>query len=46
MAEMIFQNMKQVSFEGVKSPIIFDSNQDPIITVKIEQVQGNPDISV
>ena len=46
MAEMIFENMKQVSFEGVKSPIVFDSNLDPIITVKIERVQSKPDFSV
>ena len=46
MAEMIFKNMKLVSFEGVKSPIAFDSNQDPISTVKIEQVQSKSNFSV
>ena len=37
---MIFENMKQVSFEGVKSPMVFDSNQDPVIMVKIERIQS------
>ena len=39
-AHIIFENLKQVSFEGVKNLIVFDSNQDPVIMLKIERIQS------
>ena len=36
---MIWKNMKQVRFVGIKSIIQFNENQDPVITVNIRRVQ-------
>ena len=36
---MIWRNMKQVRFVGIKSVIQFNENQDPVITVNIRRVQ-------
>ncbi len=43
MGRMIWRNMKNVQFVGIKSRIEFDENQDPIITVNIRRVQGERD---
>lgn len=37
---MIYLHMKNLTFDGVKSPIEFDHNQDPVILVKLQRVQS------
>lgn len=40
MAQMLYNNLLQVSFTGVRGPITFDANGDPVGLVSVGRVQG------
>ncbi|XP_025097922.1 gamma-aminobutyric acid type B receptor subunit 2-like, partial [Pomacea canaliculata] len=40
MARMLYNNLLQVSFTGVRGPITFDANGDPVGLVSVGRVQG------